>query len=135
MLYFSQVNFSDQENPEEMDSADLIKHKRFIREFGVLLIAVEQALKRDRNYLLINPSNYTIRRGDIGYFIAHTQEKVTKILSKVVNDGVSIQRFALINDQFKKSISKRTIKTLSEVSIKVSPIETRTGNRTFQYIL
>ena len=102
MLYFSQVNLSDQENPEEMDSADLIKHKRFIREFGVLLIAVEQALKRDRNYLLINPSNYTIRRGDIGYFIAHTQEKVTKILSKVLNDGVSIQRFATINDQFEK---------------------------------
>lgn len=100
----------------DLDSPDLIKRKQFIKEFGVLLIAVEQGLKRDSQSLLINPTNYTIHHGDIGYFIAHTKEKVNKALNKLVIEGSRGTISEKISEQYErenlKENSNETIKSI-----------------------
>ena len=82
----------------------------------MLLIALEQGLKKDCHSLLINPTNYTIHHGDIGYFIAHTQEKVNKALNKLIVEGPRGTIYEKINERYErenlKENSNETIKSI-----------------------
>jgi len=120
MLYFSQVDFPDQNQLEELDSAELIKHKLYSKEFCLLLIGVEQGnTKKDhRRHLLINPVNYIIKNEDVGYFVAQSRESALKTLQKISQEGAGLLRYEQIIEQYDKfnfmEHMKTTIHTLYE---------------------
>lgn len=104
MLYFSQTSLVGQEKMEELDSPELIKHKRYQKGFALLLIGIEQSERRssDGRRLLINPLNYTIKNGDIGYFVAQSRESAIKALHKISSEGAGLLAFETLTETYEK---------------------------------
>ena len=112
MIYFSKKNMSEKESQlsEDLDSAELIKHKRYSKDFNLLLIGVEQKnnLNNERRNLLLNPLNYIIKEGDIAYLIAQNKQHALKIFEKYNLTSKTYQRFEKTKEFYDKSPIKET---------------------------
>lgn len=86
MIYFADKVLINQEQEKKLDdllSPQLIQRKDSNKDYCLLLVGVERILPKDeKQKLLLNPINYTIKKGDIAYIIAQNREMANKAIQE-----------------------------------------------------
>lgn len=105
----------DNQTNEQQLSPVLIKRKEFVNDFSLLLVGVEKpdSNSMNRKELLLNPANYIIKPGDIGYIISQSKATATRILQKFnTKNSIYQQRFEKTIKHYEENLTNEDVNVL-----------------------